>query len=185
MRIVAALSIPMFIIILVILFVWVYEARKNLESFRAGPFRFSPGLAVGSFLIPIANLWLPYLVLQEIWKGGDPGLPPFSPEPFGTRRGSRVVVVWWVAFLLNDLFAVAVTELLAFTRGDLSLSHFRVAAELHIASNVIGIVSAALTAVLAYHVLRRQEALRLQVAPRADTPRPVPSPATGLPPWVA
>ena len=47
-RIVAQLSVPMLIIVLVILLVWVRDARKNLEAFRAGPFLYSPGMAVGS-----------------------------------------------------------------------------------------------------------------------------------------
>ena len=105
MHVVAELSIPMIIIVQIILLVWVHEARKDLEAFRSEPFRFSSAFAVWSFIIPFANFWLPYLVLREIWKGSDPGLAPFSPEPFWTRRGSPLVVAWWVVFLVNNCLA--------------------------------------------------------------------------------
>ncbi len=173
-RAIALLSTPMLLAVLVILLVWVHEARKNLEAFRAGPFRFSPGLAVGSFLIPVVNFWWPYLVVREIWKGSDTALPPFWPESSTTRRGSPLVAGWWAAFLLNDLFAVIVNEFLVFTRGDSDISHFRMGAQLLIAGRVLRIVSVALTAALAYRVLRRQNALARQMAqtPGWFTPPP-------------
>ena len=163
-HVVAELSIPMIIIVQIILLVWVHEARKDLEAFRSGPFRFSSAFAVWSFIIPFANFWLPYLVLREIWKGSDPGLAPFSPEPFWTRRGSPLVVAWWVVFLVNNLFGVAVAEFVLHGGSDTSLGHFRLAAELNIASGALRLASLAVTAGLAHRVLCRQEALALQLA---------------------
>ena len=175
---IALLSIPMLIIVLVILLVWVHEARKNLDAFPSGPLRFSPGMAVGSFLIPVVSLWWPYLVMREIWRGSDPGAPPLRPEPLTPRRGSPLVVWWWVAFLVNDVFAVVVTEILVFTRGDASLSRLRWTAELLIVSRLLRIVSAALTALLAYYVLRRQGARGRWLPPTPAAPQWGPAPAT-------
>jgi hypothetical protein len=190
-RRIALLSTPMLLIVFVVLLVWVYEARKNLEAFRAGPFAHSRGMAVGSFFIPFVSLWWPYLVVQEIWKGSDPGLPPFRPESFAARRGSPLVAVWWVAFLANTVFAGVVNEILVATRGDSGLSHLRLDAQLLIASRVLRIVSVVLTTALAHRVLRRQDALARQMAPAPGTfappapgtfaplPAPTPMPAAG------
>jgi Domain of unknown function (DUF4328) len=161
-RVTAQLSIPMLIAVLVVLLVWVHAARRNLDSFRSGPFRFSPALSVWSFIIPVASLWWPYLVLREIWRGSDPALAPFSPEPFWTRRGSPLIGLWWGAFLVNDLFAVCVGEFAVATRSAQSLGHLRLLAQLYIASHVLRIVSVALSAVVAHRILRRQEALGTQ-----------------------
>ncbi len=194
-HVVAELSTPMIVIVQIILLVWVHEARKNLGAFRSGPFRFSSAFAVWSFIIPFANFWLPYLVLQEIWKGSDPGLAPFSPEPFWTRRGSPLVVAWWVVFLVNNLFGVAVAEFVLCSGSDTSLGHFRLVAELYIASGALRLASVAVTAGLAHRVLRRQEALALQSAPGPWAPGPwapepgpmpeaVPAARASLPPEV-
>jgi hypothetical protein len=182
-RIVAQLSIPMLIVVLVILLVWVHAARKNLDSFRAGPFRFSPALSVWSFIIPVASLWWPYLVLREIWKGSDPGLAPFSPEPFGTRRGSPLVGLWWGAFLVNDLFAVCVGEIAVATRSSQGLGHLRLLAQLYIASRVLRIASVALTAIVASRILRRQEALGGQPRSAPAAPQTWPSAQALEPSW--
>src|SRR5689334_14659728 len=39
---------------------WIYVAHKNLPALGAENLRFRPGLAVGSFFIPIYNLWGPF-----------------------------------------------------------------------------------------------------------------------------
>jgi hypothetical protein len=50
---------------------WLHRAYKNLRPLGAEP-RYSPAWAVAAFLIPLVNLFLPFLILQETWRASDP-----------------------------------------------------------------------------------------------------------------
>ena len=177
LRVVSLVSMPVAIATLVALLIWVYRARKGLEAFRAGPFAFSPGLAVGSFFIPLANFWLPLPVLREIWKGSDPVLPPFSPAPFKDRPSSPLVGLWWAAFLSSNLAALAADIAAMRTTTDLTLSMLRFSANVHIVASVLLLAYLVLTAVFTREVTRRQDALAGQVhAPPLWLPQPVTTP---------
>jgi Domain of unknown function (DUF4328) len=174
---ISRLSIPMVIVVLVVLMVWVHQARKNLEDSRSGPFHYSPAMAVGSFFIPFVNLVLPYLVVREIWSGSDPAIPPEYPMPFVRLRTSPFVVLWWVAYLASNWFAWLVTEAGIIGRDSVTLSSLRRNAELSIAGHLLQLGSVALTAVLAYRVMRREDALQRQVPRPAPPPPPLAGPA--------
>jgi hypothetical protein len=171
-RSVSLLSLPMFVVVLVLLLVWVHAARKNLEAFRPGPFDYTPGMAVGSFFIPFVSFWWPCLVMREIWKGSDPGLPPFDREPFTARRMSPLVVIWWIAFLAHGLMGLIVFAVGTDANAS-TLSGLRLAAQVQIASRVLRLAEVALTAVLAYRVMRREDALQRQLVPSAGALQPI------------
>jgi hypothetical protein len=69
---------------------WLYVALRNLVRWGLRP-RWGPGWAVGSWLIPVADLVLPLLVVREAARrsGSGPG-------------GSALVLVWWVVFLAGE-----------------------------------------------------------------------------------
>ena len=68
----------------VALLAWLYQAFRGLR----GRTRHSASMAVTGWLVPIANLWMPALVLRDAWRAT-------------VGRGAAVVwawmVVWWVA----------------------------------------------------------------------------------------
>jgi hypothetical protein len=54
-----------------------------------------PGWAIGGFLVPIINLWFPYLVARDLFPRGHPA--------------QRIVMQWWICFILASLsYSVAV-----------------------------------------------------------------------------
>jgi hypothetical protein len=59
----------------------------------------SPGFAVGCYFIPIANIWLPYQGMQEIWKVAMHG-----PEKWKRGDGSTLVGVWWLLRIGSVVF---------------------------------------------------------------------------------
>jgi hypothetical protein len=176
------LSIPLLIIVLVILMVWVHQARRNLDELRAGPFRYSSAMAVGSFFIPFANFWLPCLVMGEIWRGSDPALPPEYPMPFAKQRTAQLVVLWWIVYLANTVFSWLVGQAIVAGHDSVTLSSLRQHAELQIAGRVLRLGSVALTAILAYRVMRREDALQRQVRPPAPQPPPLAQKVTSITP---
>lgn len=74
---------------MIMLLVWVHRAAKAGAALGI-PARRSPGWAVGSWFIPIANLWLPLQSLLDL-------LPPEHPSrPGSSFCGSRPSpVTWW------------------------------------------------------------------------------------------
>ncbi len=57
---------------------------------------YSPGWAVGSIFLPVANLVIPLLVVQEIWKASDPQTPPDDPKAWRKNPLSFLAVFWWI-----------------------------------------------------------------------------------------
>ena len=51
---------------------WQFEAAKTAQ-FLSVPARRSPGLGVGSWFIPVVNLWFPYQSIRDCLPPGDPG----------------------------------------------------------------------------------------------------------------
>ncbi len=69
---------------------WIRFANINCHGFGALDMEYTPGWSIGWFFVPIANLFVPYFVMGEIWK--------VSSDPVGWPRakGSAVLGWWWV-----------------------------------------------------------------------------------------
>ena len=89
---------------------WLHRAYKNLRPLGAEP-RYSPAWAVAAFLIPLVNLFLPFLILQETWRASDPetidarGAQALNLVVEDSSK-SLMVVVWWGLWLLTVINAV-------------------------------------------------------------------------------
>src|SRR5262249_60373252 len=68
-----------------------YRAAKNNEALgRMNP-RLGPGWAIGGWLIPIANLVIPFIIMDDVWRGADPSIPRGDPS---WRRSSTLAAIW-------------------------------------------------------------------------------------------
>lgn len=76
--------------------VWQYQAHAHLRALGPSGLRFAPGLAVGSWFIPGANLALPCLAMRELWKASD---HEAGPADWRRQRTTRLVWLWWLGFL--------------------------------------------------------------------------------------
>ena len=84
---------------------WAYRSYRNLSALSDRDLRFSPGWAVSWYFVPIMNLFRPFQVMKEIWKGSDPDADPSRPEEGKGRTGSPLLQGWWGLWLLNNLLA--------------------------------------------------------------------------------
>jgi len=106
----AILEFVIYITTAVFFLMWIHRAYKNLHALNpANRLNYSPGLAVGSFFIPFANLILPYRVVKEIWQKSWPGDEAllYAPSPPATFP------VWWTIWLLAS-FAGNITRQVSF-----------------------------------------------------------------------
>jgi hypothetical protein len=89
----------------VLYFVWFARVYNWLRAARGGT-SFSTGLAIGGWFIPVANLVLPFLGLNDAWKRAH-------------GSGSPLVLLWWIAYLIAT--ATSVTHSIVFASGSYAL----------------------------------------------------------------
>jgi hypothetical protein len=87
-----AVEVPVYLLFLM----WQYKAAVTAQLLRI-PARRSPGLGVGSWFIPVVNLWFPYQAIRDC-------LPPEDP-------GRRVVGRMWACFIASGVMNLATTVL--------------------------------------------------------------------------
>ncbi len=85
----------------VVFICWLYRARKNAEELGAHGFRWAPGWTIGAWFIPFANLVIPFLVVAEVDRASEPGLP--DGHVMYASRGRALLGFWWAAWIASNL----------------------------------------------------------------------------------
>jgi hypothetical protein len=94
-------------LIAAVLFVtWLYRAYANLPALGISRPRYGRGWTIAGWFIPIAGLWIPKRLANDVWRSGDPELR--VDEPTWQERPVAGVVHWWWAL---GLVAAALTGL--------------------------------------------------------------------------
>jgi hypothetical protein len=100
---VGVVAIVVYIAIVVFFLRWLHLARKNLDSLGAFGAKHSPGWAIGSWFIPILNLFRPYQITQEIYRGSDPYLRGSMTSGWQFGLGSTLIGWWWFAWIVAGI----------------------------------------------------------------------------------
>jgi hypothetical protein len=75
---------------------WIFRAAWNLRHLGAKRLDISPGMAVGWYFVPFANLVYPFKAMKEIWLA--------SHDPARWREGSvGLLTLWWTLWLLSSV----------------------------------------------------------------------------------
>ena len=78
----------------VVLFaIWIHRMQSNTFALGILDLQYTPAWAVGWNFVPIANLWIPYLVMREIWCANR------NPAGWQFDKPSRFLIVWWFLWL--------------------------------------------------------------------------------------
>ncbi len=75
---------------------WLHSGAKLVSDRGLGPLRHSPGWAIGSWFIPVANLVLVPRIAADVYRAGR-----------ARPRAGLVIGVWWGLWLLDALMARA------------------------------------------------------------------------------
>jgi hypothetical protein len=80
---------------------WFSRAYQNIERLGARDLRVKRGWAIGSWFVPILNLFRPKQIMNDIWRASDPALP--AGEVRGWHRGAVPGLLhgWWAVFLIG------------------------------------------------------------------------------------
>jgi uncharacterized protein DUF4328 len=98
---------------------WMHRVAANLRAF--GIDSVPPSSAVGSFFIPILNLWKPYLVLVEIWISST---PPPSPPSYKPIQPSSFLLLWWLTWTASRIANIFIFELSPKSEPSEVISYF-------------------------------------------------------------
>jgi hypothetical protein len=145
--------------IVVLFIIWQFRAAKNNEALDRRDPRFGPGWSIGAWFIPLANLVIPVMIIQDLWRGATPTTPRSDPR-WRAARGSWLIGVWWAAWILS---------LLRFGASNAGLHDSGSLDDIETSNTIalVGVVATAIAAVLAAFVVwtisRRQlDTLRAQ-----------------------
>jgi hypothetical protein len=147
--------------IAVLIIIWTFRAMKNAEYNGRYNGRFTPGWGIAGWLIPCANLVIPVLIFQDLWRGSDPDVPRGDPN-WRRAHGSALVGWWWGTYVLSALrFGIGNTSDEARTRSD--LRDLRQADSIAVVGLLSSIIAAILLTRVLRHIVARQEVTRDRV----------------------
>jgi uncharacterized protein DUF4328 len=152
----------------VLLIIWLYRAAKNNEALGRQNPRLGAGWAIGGWFIPVAWWVIPFIVLDDVWRGSDPAIPRGDPS---WRRSRTLPAIWAWAVTAAIL---TIPNFIASSGGDVRADEpekVRRDDILRIIGALGGIIAAVLAIVVIRKVATRQEeALRAQQAAVGASP---------------
>jgi hypothetical protein len=135
---------------------WLHRARRNLDDLGAEGLEYSPGATVAWFFVPVANLYVPWVAVSELWRA--------SAAPQGRwdqASPGPLPVAWWASWLVANLGGAASV----WVSGDIgpasSIDDVVFSAQLQLAMVAVHLLSTGLFVLLVMGVQGRQaEALK-------------------------
>lgn len=127
-----------------------YRAMKNLHAIDAADLRTTPFWSVGTYFIPVVNLWKPLGAVRQAWRASlDPKSADVSVPAF--------IGWWWFAWLVSN-FLDRMSMRLVFKSG---FDEYGIPLDIdvYLGSIVLSLLAAPFTVVAAFLVLRFSKAI--------------------------
>lgn len=158
-------AVAVYLATVVVFLMWLYRASNNVAAFGESTHH-SSGWAVGSFFVPIMNLFVPYQAVKDIWKKSE----PTAADAFSYGVSPPGYFPAWWGFWLTSNFASN-----AYFRMTMAEAPMEASATVGILSEVLSIAAAFFAIKVVKEIDRRQEerARNLQQAFPAPPPPPV------------
>jgi len=116
---------------------WLFIAAENLENWGVR-LKWGPGWSIGGWFVPVANLVIPVLVVNELAKASASAV---SPQSAPRRTGTGLIAAWWVTFLLGTGFTRASAQKrFAPDEGDFVLGYVLPGTLCYVAAAVLGML---------------------------------------------
>lgn len=139
--------------------VWMWRAAKNNEALGRRNARFSPGWSIGAWFIPLANLIIPVLILQDLWRGSNLQVPRGHPE-WRQAHGSGLVGTWWGLHIVASMRFVTGTDNESLLTRD-GIDEFQAFDAVGVLGSLLAVPAAVLAVFLVRRITDRQEACLL------------------------
>ncbi len=171
-----ALALP----IIVLLIIWSHRGYSNLRSFGVTDYRLSTGMAIGAWFIPFYNWFGPKQVINDMWRGSEPGRPI---DPVWTKRKILPIsTVWWIGYPIFGILAsvgygmvTGDTEVDAFLGAKILRDPAEAANGLLIAAvGLLGLTVIAVLGALTVRQISARQSERTRELAEPHSPSPVP-----------
>ena len=155
MQVTGYISAGIYVLTAIPFAMWIYRANLNCRGF-AHDLSFTPGMAVGCYFIPFANLVFPYQAMQEIWKAS------LNPANWKMEKGSILVGFWWILWLIHGFLSYA---LIFFSRKHADKTLEAITSKLEsislllIALEILKIIVCIIAFFMIYLIIRNQKRL--------------------------
>jgi len=157
-------TVVVYIATAVAFLMWLYRASNNVAAFGQNT-QHSSGWAVGSFFVPIMNLFVPYQAAKDIWQKSEPDAQTFS---FGVAVPG-FFAAWWGFWIASNVVSnIYIRMTLADAPQDAS-------AFVGILSEILSIAAAGFAIKVVRDIDRRQDE-RSRNLPQYAGPMPPPPP---------
>jgi hypothetical protein len=97
--------IAIYLFAAVVFLVWIHRMNRAVRKYTQADLSYTPGWSVGWFLVPIANLFMPYKVVKELWIATEPDRPAGLFSMAGAA--SPIVLWWWLLWIGSGLIGSA------------------------------------------------------------------------------
>ena len=88
-----------FVASVVVVAMWIHRAHASLRDANVDGLEFTPGWAVGWYFVPIANLFMPFQAMRELWNASHGQADVFGGE------APSAVKVWWGAWIVGNILS--------------------------------------------------------------------------------
>lgn len=85
---------------------WTYRLYRNLSSFKVMGYASTPVSAALTLFIPIANLYKPIGIFNDVWKASNPIANIMDPFDWKKGKANALIPVWWCTYLLANISLV-------------------------------------------------------------------------------
>jgi len=140
-QIITIVNILIIILAVVFFIMWFRRAYYNLHTLAWNNARYTEGWAAGSWFVPVVNLWWPYQIMVDIWKGTQHAIRERFGEPQPTA-----LIGWWWALRLIDIFFGNITARFSASAND--IDELLTATRLEFIGNIITIPTIIITIAL-------------------------------------
>jgi hypothetical protein len=159
--VVALLTVIAFVVAAVMFIRWFRRAYANLPALGTTNLRFQTWWTIGSWFIPIVNLFRPKQIANDIWRGSDPE-ERLDQEPSWQGADVPALFQWWWGFYLVSTWMENVSFRVELAAND--LDGYRNAAAVTMAVNAFEAVAGVLAVLVVQRTTRRQEARAARLA---------------------
>jgi hypothetical protein len=164
-RSIGLLELGLYAVTGVVFIAWFRNAYTNVERLRVTGLRWSAGWAVGAWFVPFLNLVRPKAILNDIWRGSDPQLPPGS--SLSRQTAPTLYSIWWGTWILGAI----VDRVAAANFGNApTLSALSSASQELMFSDFVSLVAAVLAIAVVYSLTSRQRQREMALDPDVALP---------------
>jgi Domain of unknown function (DUF4328) len=138
---------------------WMHAAYRNIYLVAPGERRYSPGWAIGSWFVPIMNLFRPKQMVNDIWRAG--GRDAADAQPGALPLG------WWLLWVLSSFIVNFAAR--SYMRAD-TAEEIKTGTILYLVSDAMSVVCAILAIVIVRKGTDRLDAKAAAVPPPPPAP---------------